>query len=139
MIVECITNKLHDIPSFVYDGITGYDSKAELPIEIGQQSLVYGIATIKKSPWYLVDVKFLKYPMYYPSHIFKILDGRISKYWIIKEFYDDDDNGNKGLNISFKELVENEYFYGELLEDNQLNLHVWKKYQKLMKNEFNLE
>lgn len=137
MIVECISNRMRDIPKFVYDGLEGYNLKTELPIEIGQKSIVYGIITIKKNLWFLIDIKGLKYPMYYPSQLFKILDGRISKYWEIKEFIDRDDDNGKGLKFGFKELIDDEYFYGELLEDSQKNIEIFNKYRRIMIEEFN--
>lgn len=137
MKVECITNQFKNIPTSVYDGLYGYSSDTELPIEIGQQSVVYAITTIKKHLWFLVNVAGLAYPMYYPAHLFKITDGRLSKYWVAKERQDDYDNKASIIQIGFPELVADEFFYGEFLEDKPENVEIFKKYMDLMDKEFN--
>jgi hypothetical protein len=136
MKVECATNKFKDIPKTVYDELYGYSFDTELPIEIGQQSVVYGITTIKKHLWYLVNVEGLADPMYYPCHLFKIIDGRLSKYWMAKEGQDYYDNNASIINFGFKEIVEEEYFYGELIEDNPINVSIFRKYKELMDREY---
>ena len=136
MRVECITNQFKNIPKTVYDELYGYSFDTQLPIEIGQQSVVYGITTIKKHLWYLVEVEGLVYPLYYPCYLFKIIDGRVSKYWIAKEGQDDYDNKNPIIKFGFKELVEDEFFYGGYLENNPIIIAIFMKYKELMDNEF---
>lgn len=137
MKIECITNQFRDIPSSVYEGLYSFSSETEyVELDVGKQFVVYAITTIKKHVWYLVEVQGLSVPMYYPAHLFKITDGRLSKYWIVKEGQDDYDNKAHIVKIGFKELVEDDFFYGELLEDNPENIEVFKKYKKSMDNEF---
>jgi len=132
--VECIQNNLKYIEKYVYEGL--FDSDTILPIEIGQQSIVYAIATIKRNLWYLVDVKWLRYPMYYPRQCFKIIDKRISKYWLIGESIDEYDDNAIGIKIGFNEIINDEYFYGELLEDNEHILEIFNSYRKKMIDEY---
>lgn len=137
MKVSCIKNSLKSIPSNVYEGLQGYSVETEFSeLEIGQQFVVYGINTFKKYPWYLIKVEGLAYPMYYPAHLFKIIDGRLSKHWIVQEGQDDYDNEVQILEIGFKELVENKFFYGELIEDNSANNAIFNKYKALLDVEF---
>ena len=113
-----------------------YNISSEFNVDIGQISTVYGILTIKKHLWYLVARDEMEGPMYYPSHLFEIIDGRISKYWFAKEGKDQYDNNTPIIQFGFKELVDDEYFYGELLEDNPVNEEVFKLYKTSMDNEF---
>ena len=136
MKVECIKNLCEEIPSKIYEGLHGYSADSKFDIELGQESIVYGITTIKKHFWYLIDVDDLPYPMYYPSALFKIIDGRLSRYWQVAEGQDDEDNSTPIIKFGFKELVEDEFFYGEYLEDYPKNLEVFQKYMELMKKEY---
>lgn len=143
MKIECIANSFKTLPISVYEGLHGFTRDTLFDeLEVGQQLVVYGINTFKKHLWYLVETQGLygtmyhPNPMYYPSHLFKIIDGKLSKYWIVKEGKDSYDNNAIIVNWGFPELVENEYFYNELIEDISENISIFKKYKKLMDFEF---
>jgi len=132
MKVECVSNHYKDIPPSVYESLHGFSSETELPIEIGHQSVVYAIKTFNKNLWYLIEVKGLIEPMYYPHQFFKIIDGRLSKYWLAKEEKDSYDNEASVIQFGFRELIEDEYFYGNLLEDDPMKIATFAKYKNLM-------
>jgi hypothetical protein len=136
MIVECIENSFNRIDKNIYFEIEGYSSSTILPIDIGQKSIVYAISTINRCLWYLIDVEGLRYPMYYPKDCFKIIDGNISKYWSIKESIDYYSGNKLGIEIGFEEMINDEYFYGEMLEDNARNLEIFEKYRSKMIDEY---
>ena len=135
MKVECIQNKLKNIEESIYNDIFGFDSDSILPIEVGQQSIVYAIATINKNLWYLVDVYGLRYPMFYPRQCFKIIDSKLSKYWKIKETLDFYNNDTVGVIIGFEEFINNDLFYSELLEDNENIIEIFNNYKVKMLKE----
>ncbi len=135
MKVVCIQNNFQYIDKNIYQNL-GFDSDTVLPIEIGQQSIVYAITTIKNNFWYLVDVVGLRYPMYYPYQCFNIVDKRMSKYWQITELPDEYNDNKLGIFIGFNEMINDEYFYGELLEDNQNIIEIFNNYRKKMIEEF---
>ncbi len=101
MKVECIKNICKEIPKEIYDGLHGYTMDTGFDIEVGQQSIVYGITTIKKHFWYLVDIDGLSHPLYLPSALFNIIDGRLSKYWIVAEGQDDEDHNAPIIQFGF--------------------------------------
>lgn len=137
MKVRCITNRFSEIPGYVYSDLHSYSSETILPIDIGQESIVYAIMTIKGYAWFMVDVDGIPDPMFYPADIFKVIDGKLSRYWIIGEGTDVYNNGLKNHTIGFKALVENEYLYGEYLEGYRDAVKVFCHYIDLMRSEFN--
>lgn len=137
MKVRCITNKFSEIPRYVYSDLHSYSSETVLPIDIGQESIVYAITTIKGYAWFMVDVDGIPDPMFYPADIFKVIDGRLSRYWIMGEGTDVYNNELKSHTIGFKELVENEYLYGEYLEEYPDSVQIFTRCIELMRNEFN--
>lgn len=136
MKVECIKNLCKEIPAKIYEGLQGYSVDSRFDIEVGQKSIVYGITIIKKHLWYLINIDNLPYLIYYPSALFKIIDSRLSRYWHVAESRDDEDSGAIIIKFGFKELVEDEFFYGEYLEDYPKNVEIFQKYIELMKKEY---
>ena len=122
--------------SLNYENLSYTDETEFDELEVGQQSVVYAIVIMNGTQWYLIDFEQLTHPMFYPKAFFKIEDWRISKYWVAKEQQDEYDNNNLVLNFSFPEFLDDEYFYGELLEDNPKQLAIFRKYQTLLRNEF---
>ncbi|MEO6831171.1 MAG: hypothetical protein ABI378_02870 [Chitinophagaceae bacterium] len=125
------------IPTSVYGGLHGFSAETKIEeLEVGKQFVVYGINTIKRHLWYLIQDNQMIYPMYYPSALFEIIDGRLSSFWIARENLDDYDDNVKAIDIGIREIVENKYFYGELLEDNSEYKGIFDEYKKNIKNEF---
>lgn len=108
---------MKDVNPSIYQDLYGWKESTILPIDVGQKSVVYAIYRLNGSPWYLVNVTGLRYPMFYPAAIFSIVDSRLSKYWIIHQ----SDEYSNSIKIGFKEMVEDEYFYGEYIEDDPVS------------------
>ena len=136
MKVKCIENRYGAIPEFVYEGLYGYTSESEALMNIGEVSTVYAITTIKKNAWYLVYFDCFAYPYFLPNQFFEIIDGRLSKFWQVKETLDSDDNNNRVIRIAVKEMHDNPYFLGELYEDYPEPTSIFRKIKDLMDNEF---
>jgi hypothetical protein len=135
MRVICIKNKFKDIPTQVYEGLYGFTCNSSIPIDIGHISIVYAMRTINRNIWFLVFSKDLIYPRYYPNHFFEIIDPKLSMYWTSKMILDEYDDNNRGIIIGFKEIIENEFFLGELFEDDPIVTKTFDKYKNLMEKE----
>ncbi len=139
MKVKCLYNTGKVLPEVYREN--KYDTDSEFQLTIGKEYVVYGIVTIKKYNWFLIcednyDGIYIYYPLYRPCHLFTITDGRISKYWIAKERIDDYDKGEKGIHFGFKELVEEEYFNGNLVEGYKREVEIFQNYKKRIDSEF---
>jgi hypothetical protein len=142
MKVKCITNKGDVLPLELFDNKSGYSARTEFQLIIEKEYVVYAITHIKKNVWFLVcDEASVGnhreiYPQYLPSTLFEITDSRLSKYWQVGLEKDKYDSNRIVLAFGFKELLENEYFLGNLWEDSETEKNIFLKYKLSMDNEF---
>ena len=83
-------------------------------VRIGKIYVVYAILIIEDQCLYMIcgedyDGNYVKYPDLLPASLFEVVDERKSKFWLTR-------TKNGRTEFGFKELFENEYFYGELVE-----------------------
>jgi len=105
-------------------------------LEIDKEYTVYGIEYLSNG-----DIKFMIgddiTPNLYLNTFFKIIDNRISKYWVgVNENYYPLLEHKTPSFISFKEATE-DYFFDKLLDGNHpKTVELYWKYIELMNNEF---
>lgn len=82
----------------------------------------------------LVDVD--SYTMTFPSHLFEVLDSRLSRYFCLGKSLTGDNE--ESIFISFKEWVgiENRFFYYNLVEGRLREVTLFEHYKRLMELEF---
>lgn len=136
MKVKCLFNTGKVLPKDVYKE-NRYDEASEFQVTINMEYIVYGITTIKKYNWFLIcddtyDGTYIYYPLYLPIHLFAIVDNQLSRYWLIKEGIDHYDNNEKILQLGFKELLEDEFFFGNLVEGYKREIKIFQDYKRLM-------
>ena len=117
MTVKCIGNTGASLP----EGIFGYSKKSEFEITVGKLYAVYGIVTFKRFPFYFVcedhyESLIHKYPMLICSTCFEIIDGKISKFWKVKQANDQYSNNERTIQFGFNEMLNESEFYSRLLE-----------------------
>ena len=137
MKVKCIENTAVALP----EGIYSYKKTDEFLITIGNEYTVYGIVTFKRFQWYLVcedyyDGVNICYPMWIFSQCFKILDGRISKFWEVSEDTDVYSYNERTIKFGFKELVLDQYFYSKIIEGEEKEVRIFSTIKKVMDSEF---
>ena len=76
------------------------------------------------------------YPEFYSSQYFEIADRRISKYWDLNDKYYPIKIEKCPQLVSFKEWRKNEYFHGDMFENENNAIAIFKKYKMLMDHEF---
>ena len=103
--------------------------------------VVYGL-DIKDSSnisFMLVDDSGSIIPNFYPDLYFEVVDRRTSKYW------DDRISDNYSFSIyskispsliTFKEVIENKYFFDDLFNGNENTINIMKKYIYLFNHEY---
>lgn len=141
MKVKCIFNTGKNIPISLYT-LYGYTKNTIFDsLTIGKSYTVYSIFTMKGELWYLVCPDFFNgtnynYPEFYPSTLFEVTDTTPSKYWITKPAKDDYDKGNKLVNnTGFINIINEEFFYGNLVEGNEREILLFKEYKQLIDSE----
>jgi hypothetical protein len=142
MKAKCTANKGNVLPVELFNDKSGYNANTEFQLIIAKGYTIYAITHIKKNVWFLIYDEVATgdyggiYPKYLPAALFEITDSRLSKYWqgtISKDEYNDD---RPVLKIGFKELIEDEYFLGNLWEDSEKEMELFSYYKKAMDNEF---
>ena len=98
-----------------------------------QTYTVYGIIIEDGYSYYVImDEMSDDYPMTHPYEIFEIIDSRESQYWV-------ESAGSELKKLSFREWTENERYYEYLVEGRERESLVFRKYRRLMDDEFRNE
>ena len=90
-------------------------------VTIGKEYVVYAIMYIENHPFYMIcgddyDGQYVNYPELKPSALFEIIDDTLSKFWITDSKNNLKDYSGMKKDVGFKEMLENEFFYGNLLQ-----------------------
>jgi hypothetical protein len=143
MKIKCCFNKLSDLKNekvrdWVKSNWTSPDENEPIDIlVIGKEYCVYGIVFWDNVPmYYICEEEKDDYPVPTYSGFYKVIDSRLSKYWQLG--VDVLDDGRHCSEIVFKEWKEEEMFYEKLLDGEEREESVFKKYKKLMDREFEI-
>ncbi len=110
-------------------------SYEKFSVKEGYEYTVYALGINYGHIWYCICNGNYFFPKWNPSTLFEVVDNRLSRYWVFG--LDEDDNKKVPL-LSFPEWVNDEYFYGELVDGNSddPNTIIFRKYKELMDLEF---
>lgn len=119
-----------------------YDGWSILPEEFaftyGKEYIVYGVDYSAEG---LVNLMLINdhgfaYPQFYPIEFFEIIDNRLSNCWINKVGNTYPMHIKYPSLITFKEIIEDQFFFDKILDCRDNTCSIFQKYQKLMDNEF---
>lgn len=134
MKIKCITNKTSALSQEISQN---YEiSYEEFSVKEGFEYTVYALGMNYGHIWYCIcDDNYFFYPNWNPSTLFEIVDNRLSRYWVLGFR---EQNNKKIPLLSFCEWVNDEYFYGELVDGNanEPNAVIFRKYKELLDLEF---
>jgi hypothetical protein len=139
MIVTCKYNKGNILPNDLLS-LAGWDANMEFNrLTIDALYVVYGISIIKDHEWFLIcedgfNKESSNFPIFLPNQLFETVNMRPSIYWI-RKIQVDNYTGKEVTNIGIPELLEDEYFYSNLLEDSIKEVNIFLKYKKMIDNE----
>nr|BFD33036.1 hypothetical protein GTC16762_26540 [Pigmentibacter ruber] len=136
MKIKCIKNKLLEIPdSLIKEKIKEkikIDENISLKFKIGKEYTVYGLLICDGIlNYYICSNEGDECPYSEYSLFFEVIDNRPSKFW--RFFYDINDSSIMQI---FKEWNEDIFFYGNLVDGDRKEVEIFKKYKKLMDDEF---
>lgn len=120
MIVKCIENTGKNLPKELVS-FHGWNREMEfVKVTIGKEYVVYAIVYIENHPFYMIcgddyDGLYVNYPELVPSVLFEVIDNSKSIFWI----------SNKTKDIGFKEIIDDEFFYGNLIEGEEENIKIF--------------
>ena len=149
MKIRCIINKLNQISDEKLKSELETHIQKHYPnepiygLEIGEEFTVYAIIILQNGwPKYGVvpSGDALNGFYYYSSILFEVIDPRPSKYWIFQhEAYNYRKELDSCTTLAFKEWIEENYFYSNLIDGDDKDrreLKVFIEYKKLMDEEF---
>lgn len=134
MIVKCLTNLSKDLPTDNLRNRYQFGHKFHLTIE--KNYIVYSMIVSSAYVWYAVCRNHNdSYPFFYPAPLFSMVSGQISRYWSFS--YAEEENGLAQNAIwAYPEWANDPYYYGELVDGEEREVQIFKKYKALMDLEF---
>lgn len=138
MLVQCIGNQFSevDVPSASEEVIReSFGSYDRHPLTEGSCYVVYGIETRLGISWYYIaDENYNQsnhfYPLAYPSCFFLVKDDRPSSCWVKGK------RVSKDSITSFKEWVGEKAFFEGLVNGEDREVQIFRKYKDLMDLEY---
>ena len=130
MIVKCVENTGKNLPKELFS-YHGWNREMEfVKVTIGKKYVVYAIKYFLGHPFYMIcgddyDGLYINYPELVPSVLFEVIDNSESIFWI----------SNRKKDIGFKEIIEDEFFYGNLLEGDEENVKIFSSMKRKIDNE----
>jgi hypothetical protein len=132
MIVKPKLNRRSDLS----DDLKASFGNEELNLSLGKNYVVYGLAFHQGHLWfYLIDDarKEGLYPIWYPSALFDVVDGRMPSFWRLG--IRTTAPGRLAITIAFKQWAENPYFYDDLTNGVKEAVSAWQEHRKLTDQE----
>jgi len=133
MIIQCISNKIKDLPKeYLHLAAVG-SRQIEGSIIIEKKYTVYAIILFENQTWYYIcDETYTYYPVWNPAPFFKITNNTLSKHWCFSF-----NRKNNESFLGFKEWASEPYFYDRLTDKNEREVKIFQKYKKLIDEEAN--
>lgn len=137
MKVKCLFNKGDNLPGDCLKPRAGFNDSTEFHLLINKQYIVYAMTINLGYIWYYIcDEAYSYYPIWNPSPLFEVVDGKISKYWIYS-FKRGKNLDETNVVMAFPEWArDSEIFYDKLSDGEENEVNIFKKYKILMDLEF---
>jgi hypothetical protein len=132
MKIKCISKYATELPEELIRPELSLGRDRVFSLEVGKEYTVYGITCYLGCLWYYIcDEDYTYYPIWNPSALFEITDGRLSSYWQVGTYSGGSSKSMMPI-ISFREWVSNPLFYDKLTDGDEGAVEVFRKYKKLI-------
>ena len=138
MRVKCLYNTGKYTPKDFFVQYNWNEEMKFFGLTIGKEYTVYAVFILFNHPCYLIcndiyDGVSYAHPMFYPATLFEVMDNTPSKYWIKRKInFNNKDNMN---DIGFPDLLNDEYFYGGVVEGYRKEVQIFQRWKKLIDKE----
>lgn len=134
MRVKCVSNRASSLPAAYHDVRQGYGPDHVFPVTVGQDYVVFAMTTYLGGMWiYIADDQFSYYPVWRPTPLFEIVDGRISKTWRVGL---QGPEGHREWVLAYREWAEDPLYYERLVNRDEMILRSFLFHKKLLEDEF---
>lgn len=138
MIVRCLSNRGSDLPETSRDPAGGFHDKTVFELQVDQHYVVYGLTIHLNHVWYyLCAGRGDTFPIWYPSPLFEVADGRLSAQWIFNYFLDPPRGVDYAV-IAFSEWANDLSFYDRLTDGEEEAVLTFQRYKRLIDDEAKL-
>jgi hypothetical protein len=133
--VRCISNRQETLPPDLLEGLPeGTVVFFPEDLTVGEDYVVYAMLIREDQTWfYLCANRGANIPFRYPSQVFEVVDGRLSKYWRFSRL-----QGRSGRWFSLfaiPEWAEDRRLYERLVDGLEPELAVFGRYRLLIEAE----
>lgn len=127
MIVKCIANTGQALSSKFID--LGYTKDYKFSIIVGQKYAVYGMSMWKGSLEYLISEKESENPIWCPAELFEVASHPVPIFWYFnfEKYTNYSGQTSEKAFWGYKELVEIDEHYSDLLENKPETIEIFKK------------
>lgn len=138
MIIKCLYNTGKYTPKDFFVQYNWTEEMKFTELTIGKEYTVYAVFRLFNHPCYLIcndiyDGVSYQHPMFYPATLFEVTDDTPSKYWIKrKRIFNNENNMN---DIGFPDILNDEYFYGGVVEGYRKEVQIFQRWKKLIDKE----
>lgn len=138
MRIKCVANKGADLPEECLDPSGGFTREHKFALEIGKEYNVYAITLFRGYVWYYIcDEDYSYYPVWNPSPLFEVVDGKLSKFWRFNFIKEHPHYIGSETIFAFEEWANDPYsYYDKLTDGDEAEVSIFKRYKNLMDVEF---
>lgn len=139
MRVKCLYNTGKYTPKDFFVQHNWTEEMKFIELTIGKEYTVYAVFILFNHPCYLICDDFYDgvsyaHPMFYPASLFEVIDNTPSRYWIQRRIkHGIEHNMN---DVGFPDILNDEYFYGGVVEGYQKEVQVFQQWKCLIDREF---
>lgn len=131
----CIANTGAELPADFLDDAGGFGRDSAFDVTVGRHYVVYAITLKSGHIWYyLCDDRGLPYPVWYPSALFQVIDGRPSRFWI---FVHGSYARAGDILFAYPEWANDALAYYDRLSDREpIAVQTFNRYRQLIDREY---
>jgi hypothetical protein len=132
MKIECMSNSATTLSEELIRPELGLGRDRVFSLKVGKQYVVYGLTFNLGNVWYYIcDEDYTYYPIWNPSPLFRIVDGRVSSFWRLG-LYSVGSSRLAMAIMSFEEWVNDPLFYDKLTDGDEIAVAVFRRYKQLL-------
>lgn len=128
MKAKCLFNKTSNLPSCLRSTKTGFLDDEILPLVLEKNYPIYAITRYIDHFWYYIwDEDKGRYPVWYPSCMFEMVDNRVPGDWLFNSTFNEGRSAHPIIGI--KEWIESPLFYDCLTNGDEKYETIFKCYR----------
>lgn len=135
MKIKAIGRRGADLDPKMFSPQLGYSISTEFGLTVGATYIVLAIEPFQD--WffyYIIGDDVDQFPIWFPSQLFEVVDGRLSKYWQCGHF-PGDKYGPGGPIISWNDWISDKLFYDRLVNGDEGAVDSFERMRRLIEKE----